>query len=467
MSTYKTVLILLGPPPAAAGMSTYKTVLVLLMGLSSPARAWWQQPAQGAAEPALAQQCAALALAHAISLMRQSAPASLLEDMGLDFMPALTFAIMLANRFINGPSSLPETATLDEHRCCCHLNAGAGAGAGAGAAPVLSFRRARSCLQLLDVTGSAPRVGGLIVGILTHLRFMTAQVPTAYEDEIVQGNASMGGLALELQHLALAVLQARQLRAAGRRGGAGGGSGVPSCADPAFFLGDVGAGALPAVLRGPVMFLSNNAGFLAVTLRAMGISGVRSRQPGCPRCTPQQLLLLLEAATLFPPEAAVRRDKAYNHVASACMFVAAHRAPERPWLPQFMDKAVPTLAAWVLAAAQQLPRTDVFVRTQAQAPALSLAASVLLMPQGALQSVEHGQVAALRRLLATQELALRSLSADRRNFAWPEALGTLKVIGWWLRALPAPRGFAVAAGGRRLQCMGWAAAALAPGGVVT
>jgi len=431
------------------------TAQQLLQGLTSALDAW---EAAQPAPPALAHESAAQALTHLLGLARRSVPdwvSDPFDPSGPGFVPTIKLGTQLASRFINGRHTAAGGC------CCCLAPAAAAAAAGAAATPLLSFSRAGSCLQLLDRDGRTPlRVGSLISGILSPLRHMSGQLPMLAPGEVRQ-IAIDGGLLLEMQHMALAVAQARSSGATGgwqRSASSGGG-----CADTAFFLGDVDAGALPAVMRTPAQYILKSLDFqytcasaknVASTLRLMGVVGSKAE---CPVFTPHQLRLLLEAVTMFPPEAASRRKTSYSAVSSVCMLLVAHgRAAERPWLPAFLQEvAVPILTPWVLEAARQLPMTEDYIRCVFQAPALALAASVLLSPQSSLlQAAGRGQVELLGQVMAAAELALRELPAEERWEVWPEALGGLKVSPPLACAVPPavlprqPQGGTAASAGR-------------------
>ena len=183
------------------------------------------------------------------------------------------------------------------------------------------------------------------------------------------------GLQLRLRHLA--VLLAAAPRAAsgpagmqgsssgadgggsGGSSGGGGGSGdssscvsVPSCADPSLFLGGWDAAAV--MLTFPHWAASG----VMVSGVVMSALSALLEQPGaaaCPRCTPRHLLMVVEGATRY----CGLDEAAAGHQESTFLLLTqllrGHSAAWRPWLPAaFMVPAVPTLTAWLLAAAQQL-----------------------------------------------------------------------------------------------------------------
>jgi hypothetical protein len=240
------------------------------------------------------------------------------------------------------------------------------------------------------------------------------------------------GLQLHLRHLALRLAAARQLPgpqpagsqgassvAASGSGSSGGGGGVPSCADPSQFVaGWDGAAIMSGSAREADMALS-------VVVLVLSALSTLLEQPGaaaCPRCMPQQLLLVLEGATrccsLEEPGAGLQAE-------ALLQLGRLLRTFSEAWMPAaFMVPAVPTLTAWLLAAAQQLragppdgPAAVVAggASSSSGGPAAELAASmeralamVLVLPGGVLKAPDQHSGVQLEQLLACCELVMRA-----------------------------------------------------------
>jgi hypothetical protein len=307
--------------------------------------------------------------------------------------------------------------------CSCCLASGASA---SSPAPVLSMSRVGS-LVTMDFNRCEVPGGALFSTILHRLCLVyTDSITSVHQDAAFRRTAaSKGGLLLEAQHLAQLVAQTRDLRAfllaqrgSSRRRGGGGSGGVPGCADPAAFLGAECAAQLahvpppPGLEEEPARLQLQHANSLAALLAAAGA-------PQCPICTPEQLLLLIEAAlgggTTYP-DAGIDGDSmpevlgaVYRLLPDSCV----------AWLPGFLQRAAPALSAFVLAAAQQLP-TDAFISPAQKAYLATTtvqAAALLMVPAGgALHSLQLPSDAFTpARLLGCAELALRSHPGGRLN----------------------------------------------------
>ena len=141
----------------------------------------------------------------------------------------------------------------------------------------------------------------------------------------------------------------------GARGGGGGsGGGTSGCADFAAFLGVADPAQLGSVGS---LFASSRAAVLGCSAHLLDeLRDTWSpRAPPCARCAPEQLLLVVEAATLQPERALENAQLTW------CVMVRLHELLVRdhrallPWLGAFLPRAMPTLSAWIVAAAQQLP----------------------------------------------------------------------------------------------------------------
>ena len=137
-------------------------------------------------------------------------------------------------------------------------------------------------------------------------------------------------------------------------GGGGSGGGTSGCADFAAFLGVADPAQLGSVGS---LFASSRAAVLGCSAHLLDeLRDTWSpRAPPCARCAPEQLLLVVEAATLQPERALENAQLTW------CVMVRLHELLVRdhrallPWLGAFLPRAMPTLSAWIVAAAQQLP----------------------------------------------------------------------------------------------------------------
>jgi len=411
---------------------------------------------------------AQLSAAHGLSCLLGMLLPPCTQQLDASTAAAVTLATHLASRFINGS----RCAASGGCSCCLVPTAAPSSGARAGAAPVLAFSRAGNSVQLLDGCTSAC-IGGMIHAVLTPWQRLLVLTSVQAPADRRQLLASPGGLALELQYLALAVLQARQRRAggtqprgrrpgsasgragasssSGRRSSSSGGDGVSGRADLAAFLGDVEAwdpAVFPALLQQPEEHeLLTMACCVAADMCTMGSVGSAAE---CPRCAPAQLRLILEAATMYPPAAASPESGAATWLAGSredvfemeteaigrlCDLVLAKgSASGRPWQPAFMQTLITSVTPWVLAAAEHL-------RTAGPSPThcqhcqlrrLLAAVSALLLPVGGLlrSPAAHSQPAPLEQLLAAADVALRTVPADMRLCLWHQAMFyLLKVSG--------------------------------------
>ena len=276
------------------------------------------------------------------------------------------------------------------------------------------------------------------------------------------------GLQLHLRHLALLVAAVRRagLRPAGALNASfdpsgASSSGTPSCADPSQVLG--GWDAATVMPNPPPAGL-----LLAVSSMVGNYLFAMLEQPGaeaCPRCTPQQMLLVLEGATrCCGQEAGAGADHQVMAFDLLSLHLIKFKADWRPWLPAFMLPAVRTLSAWLLVAAQQLRSGPPMGPADAAAgragsssssssagggPMAKLAASmqyalamVLLLPGGVLEAPEQHSEVQLEQLLACCELVQRtgwrpepdcSVSLGLHVIQVSSA-GRLLPIGHWHRA---------------------------------
>jgi hypothetical protein len=318
-------------------------------------------------------------------------------------LPSVLAATELAHLLING-SRCSSTGS-----CSCSLvgSSGARRAVGAPKAPVLAFRNAATSLSG-SVSLPAGQVTALVLGRLSVLH---QEVCTGDEDR--RALAGKGALLLQLQLAALYLLQARAPRGGQpRQGGQASNSrasSIPSCGDTSAFLGTADASAFSAIeAKQPAGVLLSQAR-LVVSLLAAALEA-EGAPPACRHCTPEQLLVAVEAATAYPDPTQGGSDPSPPD-ALGCMLVLLdeHGAAWRAWLPDFMRRAVPTLSAFARAAAQQLPAAG---GSMYMSTTLLQAVTLLsLPPGGVLHSPRlHSRAGAARpeQLLAWAEQALRS-----------------------------------------------------------
>jgi hypothetical protein len=171
--------------------------------------------------------------------------------------------------------------------------------------------------------------------------------------------------------------------------------------------------------------------------------------PTCPRCAPEQVLLIVGALTAHP-------DQARCALLSTLSFLVQGR----PWQAAFMRRAAPTLSAWAVAAAQQLPVSaaaagasssssagDAAAVTEMAIAVLQVVRLIVQLPGGVLQAPdgpEEQQAQQLEQLLACAERALRCSAGGERAKSVGLALEVLQVRcrrsqqGWQMGFTAAP-----------------------------
>jgi hypothetical protein len=370
------------------------------------------------------------------------------EPASSDVQPSAPFCLMTLVELIQSACSpdvlqraLPQVAAATELADLL-LTGGAGSRAGAGAGSraggcscgLASARDATLCSRaaVRGVVAGGTRLEqasalvfakglGKLLQRLTELHFA---VRPSHADEMLL--ASKGGLQLMLRDLALRVAGARRPapQPAGggraRRGDAGaagvadaGHSGIPACTDLSLFLGGWRAEAVNNH-HWPAMLLLEPVIAVAVALsNVLAASGAAA----CPRCAPQQLLLLLEATLMYKGAGAAAVALQGKVVSGIDGLIRAQRPGWESWLPLgFLVPAVRMLSAWLLAAAEQLA-----VPPPADAPGgsasdmLALAATMhigLAMVLGSPGKVieapqQHGEVP-MQQLLGSCEVVLRT-----------------------------------------------------------
>jgi len=349
-------------------------------------------PAEPGAEPSPLHGAAAQCLVYANGLLQQVPPAPPGDEPLMHHVPV---AAQLAHLLINGGS--PEGRPAG---CSCSLThvTSAGVRTCASAAP-LSFRRAGMPLAI-GLTGKRMPTGQVIAAALQPLCMVISNHCRGGVAKLLV--VMRGGLQLILQTIAIGVMRARRQLAAGGRSPA-----IPSCADLSCFLGDVDPASLAVVPDdSPVVSLLVHAAWAA--------TAIANESQACPLCMPQQLALLLEATTMFPPTWEEARPQS-NALGSLSRLLFAHKDSEAPsWVPGFVQAAVPTLSAAALAAARRLEDVPPAAAGGTHSPAGRLTNSVtdaismaLLLPGGVLQASERHAGVPLPRLLGAAELALR------------------------------------------------------------
>jgi hypothetical protein len=380
------------------------------------------------------------------------------RQLPVGLMPHAEAAVQLANQLVNGSGCASPGSS---GGCCCCLASSHGSSA-ASPVCVLAFSRAAQPLQ----TCSGWRVGRMVCELMDVLTEVQLSARSGASDVYLL--ASRGGLLLQLQEAALMLLAVRKHQGApqGRLGGSGaassGGRGrgrrsnataagsssssststststsnltaIPSCADLAAFLGQVDTAALehpPLKWDALCGNLVQRSGGLCYALAAM-LAPPQPSPPACPRCAPQQLLLLIDTVTTLPHLALQLASSSTPAIDTLDRLLAARADDWQAWLPRLMKQAVPTLSAWVLAAAQQLPMGPAATSVAASSTGSSsrLASSVLhavrmilLRPGGVLASPQQHQGVPMQQLLACAERALRCIPDASGTLAMPEIM---------------------------------------------
>jgi hypothetical protein len=346
-------------------------------------------------------------------------------------LPALTAGMDLASLLIHGPAarSVPGNCS-----CCLSSDPGSSDPSSSGPVPVpvLALSRAAQPLHVCHMGNNDLATAEIICGILEPLSWLQMDLHTLQP----AGHRLAGSkpaLLLAAQWLALCLAHARRLQAARRRpattttsssSASSSGSSATSCADLTAFLGAAEAAAALAPLAGDEQKEHDNLLLTRATSLLTLLAGVAERGgPICPLCTPQQLLLAVEALTLHRPRRALRAATLRNCVlVTLSQVVTKQQAAWGSWVPDFMRRASPALAAFVVAAADELPAgpvpgsgTDSAIADRSSAAAVVLnTLSVILAQQGGLllSPPPGDQLQLLQQLVAAAERALRALPAD-------------------------------------------------------
>jgi hypothetical protein len=345
-------------------------------------------------------------------------------------LPTAVAATELAHQLINGGGG---------GSCSCRLGSGAATSAAAGArVPILSFSRANHPMAVAHIgEGSASTMmhtGSMLLSIFSFLPAVQAVASRGPGSPEARQLDSKGAYLLQLQDLASCLVEHRLLGAPGGRG-SGGGSGargsaaVPSCANVAAFLGDVPPAALAVQRHDPHTAPTSLAQRAHNMVAALSMPLLEPNPQVCQRCLPEQLLLLVEATCMYPKRA-LELIGTHGGVLRLVhgMVMGWMDVGGDAWGGDFMARAAPTLAAWVPAAARQLPTSPPAAGADATAAA-QLAAAVLqatsmLMLAPSLQPpARRGRQLRLDppALLAAAERALRaSPAAGRQSLAAAE-----------------------------------------------
>jgi hypothetical protein len=304
---------------------------------------------------------------------------------------------------------------------------------------------------------------GSLLGPLAQLHGCAANQDGTFEADRL-ALVSRGAYALDLQHLALQLAAARKARRRGARRTPPAAA-TPSCANlSAFFV--TGQPDDSVALRCPadphqLLLLTVNA---VMTLTAI-IDPLKCAQ-ACPHCTPEQMLLLLEASTQHCQldfDLATGQDLLLS--ISSLHDEVLHLRAGAPWMPEFRRRAAPTLSAFVAAAAQQLSgsqgaagagssRSGAVCRSDL-ALAAQYAARMLACGGGLLEAPGEGDWALVERLLpclepvvrcldacmqADGELCLNILTVSGGLVVWFRAAGHLPARAWqWACSAPQKR----------------------------
>jgi hypothetical protein len=248
--------------------------------------------------------------------------------------------------------------------------------------------------------------------LLRQLTELQASVAEEVPDQLML--VSKGGLQLMLRGAALHMAALRRQQ---------GGRAVPAAgADLALFLGGWDAAVVvpraTSANRGLAVPVSQISLFLEGVVDAPGAVA-------CPRCLPQQLLLVMEAAA--------HSDEIGMNVCGLHNLIRNFQEPWRPWLPAFMGPAVRLAPPMLAAAAAELQAgppavtragrpmrslpdlgdgwpndTDIWTSVRA-GMARSLLCIVLLMPGGLVEAPEQHAGAPLEQLLGSCEVVVRAL----------------------------------------------------------
>lgn len=349
-------------------------------------------PVLGEAASCLADQ------AHLLTLMHRGVErAALLQP--------VTAALRLAHLLINGGDRRGPAGC-----CCC----GRGPSSGAGASdPLLSLLRPSAPVP--NLLGHGQSTSEVVLGLLSPLSILHTYLSCGGPDLLAGQHV---GWLLCVQHYALCVARARRLRGAGsQRATSGGGSGCTGqrgsrrsgggdskplpCADLATFLGNVNTAAFSPTVEDAILL---QHGLNLLMLREA------SDSPACARCAPQQLLLVVEgvAGLCSNQQLGPGQPCSSGHVFSKLAELLERRqAAWRPWLPTFMQAALPLLSAWVKQAAQQLPGSS--NGAEWANTVLHTASLLVRLPGGMLHPVQGDPPSTpLEQLMACMQLALRS-----------------------------------------------------------
>ena len=369
-------------------------------------------------------------------------------------LPAAPPAMELANLLINGPGAVEHCQSAPPRNCsCCLARSCSGRGTTrTGTAPVLALSGAGGLLLVGHVQTlpgfdcPMPRLSALLEHLAQLVTgTMQGSDGSDEDDQGVAANlrllASKGGFLLFAQYFALRLAQARRARASaasarskragrgssGSSSSSGGDSGsAAACADLAAFLqGQEDSGLMAEVvrcwgrqrteaevLRAPAQIARCFCAYLDCL--------VTDSTPACPTCTPEQLLLAVEAAAGFPTQPGPGEDsnKAdQHHQALMCNLLGtlSDQSKNAAWAPALMVRATPSLSAFVVAAAKQLrasecqgaaASTTIATWRSRLAGAVLHAGGMLTCPGGLLRPEAH-EPAVLEQLLACAELALR------------------------------------------------------------
>jgi hypothetical protein len=435
-------------PLPSAGRSLLPTATKLLAGMSAFLTGTQPGPGLGRDKLRALQGSAACCLHNLMSLTLtttgagRGVPAVPPAEQLRRTLPLLDLACILVH---GAPASPPGTCS------CCLPGGGGGGGRDGGLQPVLAFSRAATPLPEVHPSRDSPQqtltlLHDIAAGLMGLQWWCWMDQQPQYQVTTTRLLASKGGLLLGLQFCALWLVQVRRQRAAGSRR-----SSIPGCADVAPFIGD------PARIPDhPTSEPGAHSWQLQMAaahlLRTLADSWMPAA-PTCVRCAPQQLLLLVEAATLQPettrhPAATATQTARVTLIAAGsvlqamrALFYALSRNPMAcmPFMPAFMKAAAPTLSAWVLETAQQLvpcsPASGrgpdaaaascgadcgtcaacCALRTAYLAQAVAHAAAVVLaFPYGVLATPQlHRRLQApVQELLAAAQLAMCTLPAE-------------------------------------------------------
>jgi hypothetical protein len=285
----------------------------------------------------------------------------------------------------------------------------------ARALPILSLGRQSAPLPTYNGTPPRKRTRDVMCEVLvtlTLLQFSLHSSGSSTPPPVATNAARL----VSVQLLALSVAHVRGLRGrAARAAGGAGAPAVPGCADLAAFLGGADTSAVKPLVaeweKDPAAVLVLQSEILLQQLAAAPATPSSAALP----CTPEQVLLAIEAVTAYPERAAQASQAAAFDLQSAIaqlaeLLTTRHEAGA-PWVADVLRRGgAATLAAWVLAVGPRLsaPRASSGPGVMMPAGLLQIVSALVRLP---VRSPPLEQPLPLAQLLTAAEHALRLLPA--------------------------------------------------------